>query len=210
MKKIALMVFALCLLSVIQLYLFKNRSIELEETYQITSDTAAALFESYHIKNQIKGLFIDDFELMNRNNETLRFQELLSKKGLHVVVITSYDNCNACRDQELELWNDIHKQNSNLSVMLIVTESEPLNTKRAAVLKSKVKASGVDFPHYFDTEGVMLSMLAIPQNNTPVVCLVDNEGEILNVHRPTYLTFEDSERFSSLTQMVFEEKGKHK
>lgn len=140
---------------------------------------------------------IDDIILQGEKG-TNSLYGVLDKIDPTFLFITGLDDCNLCRDEELNRYNDLYSSN-DLNLIMVVTSHHSQALSRKDFARAKGNAT---FPAYYDVGGNLLQDLNIRQEETPVYLILDKDKTIIAAYRPSTELPHRNAWFQRLTQTL--------
>lgn len=171
--------------------------------WQIKKDAfhEAALYEHFEeaqeTESNLIGKRLDDWPLITQDKQTSSVLSMLHPTRYTAIILSSLKACSACRDQELEIWEDYYAKvaNKDIPIVLLIGESDPLDPASVRRIRAGADAIPISFPWVLDQDSLALMAMNLTPKQTPVMLLVDSTGLILNAYHPSPISTVRSHRF---------------
>lgn len=177
---------------------YNNRNIFLVYSFGLKNTIreleAENLFDLVSKEQALVGLNIENWELVSQNENTRSIFSLFGEKP-SLMVISSLENCSACREEFFQMIDNLVMDFSKLNVYVIFTGGYFDNVEKRFFFE-KAMASKIRYEKYFDQNGQALISLGIGSESTPVLVFVDESGKIIDSNFVTKETMQRSYLFA--------------
>ena len=150
--------------------------------------------ETISIESRVSDIKFQAYPLLDEFGNQVDFYSVLKQKKKNVVVLSAMEDCNACRDLELERWSNYATMHPEANTFLIILDKTDSKMKMSENF-GLGRALSTGMTIFFDYEGSILNDLSLAPKETPIVFLVNQRGETLLVYKGDYKTQYRSDRF---------------
>lgn len=182
-KKILYICVILLSLYVIYLNLTPTRNQKLNLYNQV-------LKECIDIEDANKGKTITNTNLFDAENNLNQLHNVLDTHSSEyfLIIVTSLETCNKCREQILELWNSFYKQEKDIPIFLIISEEKRLTREDRRKIKANLRGLKVEIPFFVEQETLLLNDFSVSTVQTPLSVILSHDKKIIAIDKASELT----------------------
>jgi hypothetical protein len=153
-------------------------------------DSLISLKECIELEDLFKGKVIDNIKISKYNDKENYLYNILSEFSTeyYLIIISSIEACSTCKEQILNMWNDLYKKNKNIPILLIVSEQEELTKDEIRQIHASIKGLKIEIPFYFDHESILLDNIGVSPYHTPISIILTHDKKIIAIDRASEYT----------------------
>jgi hypothetical protein len=155
------------------------------------------LKESVAIEGGNRGKTLVNSTIIDSEHNDVQLHEIFSHftSEYSLLIVTSLKTCSLCREQLLEMWNELYKTERSLPIFLLIAEEEGVSKSGRRGVKASMSRLNIEIPFYIEKEPVLLNELGVTANQTPLSIIVSRDKKIIAIDRATQVFPDSSLKF---------------
>lgn len=156
------------------------------------------------IEDLNRGRTFLNVNLIDHNNNEVELHSIISNYSSEycIAIVSSLRTCSLCREQILNMWNQLYKKDNTIPMFLIISESEPMSREELRKAKASIFGLKIEIPFYIEKDSALLNDFGVSDNQTPLSVILSHDKKIIAIDRATQISIERSQKFRDFFMLL--------